>query len=152
MKKQSFFALALLAPALCARGQSLVQTVNSGAISSGMSSLSVGEIFDVQANANAVSSGLVGILAQTQAQLEVPQLSLEGATIYPNPTSASIFVHGAANLIGKMVRISDASGKTVMVTIIGSDASVNLESLAAGLYLINIDNNENYTFKIIKHP
>jgi hypothetical protein len=148
MKKAIFALLAL--SGFAAQAQSVVQTVNTAALSTASSSVSVGEIFVTPANQP--SSGLIGILAQTQQQLEVPQLALTPKlTVYPNPTAAAVYFSGDGKLSGQTVSIFDENGRKISQSVLNAEQSVDLEMLSAGIYLISIGNNKNYTFKIIKH-
>jgi len=150
MKKTTLTCAALLALSFASKAQALVQAVNSGAISTAASSVSVGEIFVTPANQP--SSGLIGILAQAQQQLEVPELALTPKlTVYPNPTTAAVYFSGDGNLSGQTVSIFDQNGRKVAQPVIGTEQSVDLEMLSSGTYLITIGNNKNHSFKIIKH-
>lgn len=133
--------------------QTSILTVNSGSIIASNSVISVGEIVVNPVNPNvSSSSGIIGILAQTNQTLEVAQFDLTSTIIvFPNPTMAAIYFQGSENLHNEDVSIYDNSGRLISQTKISADNSLNLESLASGIYLIQFTNKNYNSFKIIKH-
>lgn len=78
-------------------------------------------------------------------------LNYESISIYPNPSSSGIFsIKGNKGL--SQVNVYDAKGKLVYETSMSeSSAEVDISSLATGIYLMKISNNEfNKSIKIIK--
>lgn len=132
--------------------QTAIQSVNSGALITAGSSVSIGEIVVVPANENQTSSGLIAILAQSSQTLEVPELELaQNLKVYPNPTVSQIFFSGELDLSGKTVSVFNASGQQVLKSAVAADNSLNLQSLSQGIYLIQFEDKNIKTFKIIKH-
>lgn len=150
MKIKLLFAL--LATGGCF-AQSVVQSVNSGSLVAASTSVSIGEIVVNPVGPGQSSSGIIGILTQINAQtLETDRFVVsQNVTAYPNPTMAKIFFSGSEHLQGKSVAVIDNSGKIVLQTNIDSDNSVDLQSLATGIFVIKFDDPKLQTFKIIKH-
>lgn len=133
-----------------ANSQSVIQSVNSGSIISSSSSVSVGEIVVVPVNQSQSSSGIIGILTQTQ--LEVPQLELsEKIKVFPNPTMASIYFQTDTNLMDEKISIFNLWGQLVSQKQITGDNALDLSELSSGVYLIQFTNKNINSFKIIKH-
>ncbi|WP_333601058.1 T9SS type A sorting domain-containing protein [Flavobacterium sp.] len=150
MKQYSL--LLLLIVSLSASSQSLIQSVNSGSVIASNSSVSIGEIVVVPQNQTQSSSGIIGILAQTQQALEVPQLELsQKIVVYPNPTTATIYFQTDTALLDEKVSIYNLSGQLVSQKQITADNSLDLSALQAGVYLIQFSNKTISSFKIIKH-
>ena len=132
--------------------QTAIQSVNSGALITPGSSVSIGEIVVVPANPNQTASGIIAILAQNQQTLSVPELEIgHNFIVYPNPTASQIFFRTDKQLAGKEVSVFNNIGQLVVKKTIGGDNSVNLDSLSAGIYLIRFDDKKINAFKIIKH-
>ena len=133
--------------------QSLIQSVNSGSLVTGGSSVSVGEIVVVPENPVQPNSGLIGILAQVNnLQLEVSELELASdIKVYPNPTSAAINFQAGELLAGEPVLIYNNSGQLISERLLSAENSIELSDLASGIYLIKFKNKNLSTFKIIKH-
>jgi hypothetical protein len=72
-------------------------------------------------------------------------------TVYPNPTQSIVNVKADTKLIGAVYNIYDNTGKVVLSGKINTEnTSVDLEKLAAGIYLFSIGENVKQTFKVIK--
>ena len=141
--------LSFLIVTLSASSQSVIQSVNSGSIIGVSSSVSVGEIVVVPVNQSQSSSGIIGILTQTQ--LEVPQLELsEKIKVFPNPTMASIYFQTETSLLGENVSVFNLSGQLVSEKKITENNALDLSELSAGVYLIQFSNKNINSFKIIK--
>lgn len=135
---------------ISASSQSVIQSVNSGSIISSSSSLSVGEIVVVPQNQTQSSSGLIGILTQTQ--LEVSQLELsEKITVYPNPTMAMVYFQTDRSLADEKLAVFNLAGQLVSEKKITGDNALDLSELSAGVYLIRFVNKNINSFKIIKY-
>ena len=149
MKRNLLFAFLLMA-GIC-QAQSVVQSVNSGALITASSSVSIGEIVVNPVNPNQSSSGLIGILAQVGSTLEVAQFGVaQNITVYPNPTVARINFQSDQNLSGEKVSIYNNAGQLALENKIDSDHSLDLASLPTGVYLIQFSNKKFQSFKIIK--
>ncbi|MFN3754790.1 T9SS type A sorting domain-containing protein [Flavobacterium sp.] len=148
--KQLLFLL-LLMLGFTGKAQSVVQSVNSGSLITPGSSISVGEIVVVLQNQNQSSTGIIGLLAQTQQALEVPQLELGGKIIvFPNPTTATVSFKTDTNLLNERVSIYNLSGQLISKKQITTNNALDLTELQAGVYLIQFDNKNIKSFKIIK--
>ncbi|MGC4040177.1 MAG: T9SS type A sorting domain-containing protein [Flavobacterium sp.] len=142
--------LSFLIAVASANSQSVVQSVNSGSIISPGSSVSIGEIVVVPANQNQASSGIIGILTQTQ--LEVTQLELsEKITVYPNPTTSIIYFQTGTHLADEKISVFNVSGQLVSQKNISGENALDLSELSTGIYLIQFTNKNIKPFKIIKH-
>lgn len=139
----------LLAVGLSANSQSVIQSVNSGSIIGAGGSVSVGEIVVVPQNQSSSSSGIIGILVQT---LEVPQLELGSKiTVFPNPTTATVYFQTDVNLADEKIAVFNLSGQLVSEKKITADNSLDLSELSNGIYMIQFSNKKINSFKIIKH-
>ncbi len=147
MKKLLLFSF--LIAGLSASSQSVIQSVNSGSVISASSSVSVGEIVVVPQNQTQSSSGIIGILTQTQ--LEVPQLELsERITVFPNPTTSVIYFQTDVSLADEKLSIFNLAGQLVSQKKITAENALDLSELSSGVYLIQFANQNINSFKIIK--
>lgn len=150
MKKIALFTFLVFG--FFANAQSLIQTVNSGSVIGTSSSVSVGEIIIVPVANNQSSSGIIGILAQTQQPLEVPHLDIsKSISVYPNPTTSGIFFNSSENLVGEKVSIYNLSGQLLSKKEVAADNSLDLSELQTGMYFIQFASKNIKSFKIIKH-
>ena len=150
MKKLVF--LLLLNLSFSSKAQSLIQSVNSGSIIASNSMVSVGEIIIVPQNQSQSSSGIIGILAQTNQALEVPQLQLnDQLVVYPNPTKALLTFKTDVNLSNEKVFIYSVTGQLVAEKYMDATNSLDVSSLSEGIYLLQFANKNIASFKIIKH-
>jgi hypothetical protein len=150
MKKTLLFVFLIVS--FSGKAQTLVQSVNSGSVISTSSSVSVGEIVVVPVNPNQSSSGLIGILAQNQQSLEVPELEIaQNFVVFPNPTISKIFFKTNAHLFGEKVFVYNNVGQLVVSKRVSDDNSIDLADLSQGIYLITFSDKKINTFKIIKH-
>lgn len=147
MKQLLLFSFLIIT--ISASSQSVVQSVNSGSLITSSSSVSIGEIVVVPVNPNQSSSGIIGILVQT---LEVPQLELnEKITVYPNPTTSTVFFQTDTNLADENISVFNLSGQLISEKKITADNALDLSELSTGIYLIQFTNKNINSFKIIKH-
>ncbi len=144
--------LLILLAGFSGKAQTAIQSVNSGALITAGSSVSVGEIVVVPVNPDQTSSGLIAILAQSQQTLAVPQLEIaSGITVFPNPTVSKIYFETNLDLAGQKVSVYTNTGQLVSQKPVSADLSVDLEDLASGIYLIRFSDKTIKSFKIIKH-
>ena len=149
MKK--YLCIAILIGPLC-QAQSLVQTINSGSLISGGTMASIGEIVVIPETATQSASGIIGILAQNNATLEVASFGISPEiTVYPNPTTAAIFFKTNENLSGKKMAIYSNDGKLVGEQMVDHTNSLDLQGLPTGIYIIRTTDKNLKSFKIIKH-
>jgi hypothetical protein len=150
MKQLLFFLLLIFG--IPTQAQSIIQSVNSGSLITSSSSVSIGEIVVVPQNQSQSSSGIIGILAQTQQTLEVPQLELsQNITVFPNPTTATVYFQSDTNIVNEKVIIVNVSGQIVAQKTISAANSLDLSMLSSGIYLLQFTNKKINSFKIIKH-
>ncbi|MCA6421769.1 MAG: T9SS type A sorting domain-containing protein [Flavobacterium sp.] len=150
MKQLLFFLLLIFG--IPTKAQSIIQSVNSGSLITSSSSVSIGEIVVVPQNQSQSSSGIIGILAQTQQTLEVPQLELsQNITVFPNPTTATVYFQSDTNIVNEKVIIVNVSGQIVAQKTISAANSLDLSMLSSGIYLLQFNNKKINSFKIIKH-
>lgn len=148
MKQLLLFSLLIVG--ISSNAQSVIQSVNSGSIISPGSSVSIGEIVVVPTNPNQSSSGLIGILTQTQ--LEVKELELtERIKVYPNPTTSVIYFETETNLADEKISVFNLAGQLVSESKITANNALDLSALSTGVYLIQFSNKNIKPFKIIKH-
>lgn len=142
--------LSFLIVTISTRSQSVIQSVNSGSIISSSTSVSVGEIVVVPINQSQSSSGIIGIL--TQSQLEVKELEISNTIkVFPNPTMAMIYFQTDTNLIDEKISIFNLSGQLISQKQIKGDNALDLSELSNGIYLIQFRDKNINSFKIIKH-
>jgi hypothetical protein len=147
MKQLLLFSF--LIAGISASSQSVIQSVNSGSIISTGSSVSIGEIVVIPENQTQSSSGIIGILTQTQ--LEVPQLELsERITVFPNPATAMIYFQTDRSLVDEKLSIFNLSGQLIAQKQITDGNALDLSELSTGVYLIRFTNKNINPFKIIK--
>jgi hypothetical protein len=150
MKQLFFFTLLIFC--IATHAQSIIQSVNSGSLITSSASVSIGEIVVVPQNQSQSSSGIIGILAQTQQTLEVPQLELsQNITVFPNPTTATVYFQSDTNIVNEKVIIVNVSGQIVAQKTISAANSLDLSMLSSGIYLLQFNNKKINSFKIIKH-
>ena len=103
-------------------------------------------------NQNQSSTGIIGLLAQTQQALEVPQLELSNKiTVFPNPTAATVYFETNTDLTHETVSVYTTTGQLVSEKKIGANNSLDLSALQNGVYLIQFSSKNINSFKIIKH-
>lgn len=130
-------------------GQSLSST-NSGAVSNNNLIYSVGEVFVNPTNQNDASSGLIGAISRIEfTSLSINEIEInQNLNFYPNPTSNSVFLD-IENQIIKNIYIYDLNGKLVSIQK-NINNQIDLSNLQFGTYIINTDNQNIKSFKIIK--
>ena len=130
-------------------GQSLSST-NSGAVSNNNLIYSVGEVFVNPTNQNDASSGLIGAISRIEfTSLSINEVEFnQNLNFYPNPTSNSVFLD-IENQIIKNIYIYDLNGKLVSIQK-NINNQIDLSNLQFGTYIINTDNQNIKSFKIIK--
>ena len=127
--------------------------MNSGGIIASNSVLTIGEIVVNPVTANLSSgSGIIGILAQVNQQtLEVNQFELtSNVRVFPNPTISKLYFEGNQNIQNQEISVFNQAGQLVYQSKIDKDQSLNLESIASGIYLISFADKSIKSFKIIK--
>ena len=104
-------------------------------------------------NPNQSSSGIIGIIAQINEQLlEVSEFEISNnITVYPNPTQAMLYFETSENLSNEKITVYNISGQIVLQKTIAANHSLDLSTLSNGQYIIQFQNKNNKSFKIIKH-
>lgn len=149
--KHSFLTLFLLLAAM-GNAQSVVQSVNSGSLIAANTMAAIGEIVVIPAGPNQSPSGIIGILAQTDATLEVTHFDVtQNITVYPNPTVAQITFKSPEDLSGQKVSVYNNAGQLAFEKQIDDQNSLDLQALPTGIYLIRFADKKFNSFKIIKH-
>lgn len=87
--------------------------------------------------------------------LEAPDLKIDEFSVFPNPTSESIFVIGGDNSTRGAFKLYSLNGKMVRAGEIDfryGAVEIDLSELSTGLYVISIvDGSKTEVFKFIKH-
>ncbi|WP_294276028.1 T9SS type A sorting domain-containing protein [uncultured Chryseobacterium sp.] len=132
--------------------QSVVGSINSGAVSADTFTHSVGEIYVIPADPDQINSGTMGMYYQISLQvLGISELEKENVKIYPNPTIDFIYVKLKSASKIKEAEIYDTSGRMVLKTHLNSE-KLDLRSLNQGVYIISFKNTDLKPIKIIKNP
>ena len=79
--------------------------------------------------------------------------TLNGVSIklFPNPTSGTLHIQSNPELIGESYQVFDISGsKELQGEIIGIDTQLDLKDFAEGVYLINVGDKMQRSFKVMK--
>lgn len=133
-------------------GQSTVKTINAGSVVAGNGMISVGEIFIPTQNQVANGTGILAIVSQVNQNLTVDSYAVsEGITVFPNPTVSTLHFSTKTDLFGEKVAIFDMSGKMIRQQTIESNNSIDLSTLTVGTYLLQFENKNYNSFKIIKN-
>ncbi len=77
-----------------------------------------------------------------------------GLEVYPNPFSSQINIRSSRNLKQASIKVLDLNGRSLSTEFMnGSDFIMNLDGLAAGIYLLHVEDENGLvsTTKIIKH-
>ncbi len=129
--------------------QSVMQSINCGSIIATQGIVSVGEIIVTPVSNNQSSSGILGVFTQNNL-LSTKPLELQiGMTVFPNPTISKLHFETLENLAEQKVKVYNLQGKMMFETKI-QEKSINLEMLEKGIYLIQFENKNYNSFKIIK--
>ena len=77
-----------------------------------------------------------------------------GLEVFPNPFSSQINIRSNRNLKQASIKVLDLNGRNLSTeSMNGSDLIMNLDGLAAGIYLLHVEDENGLvsTTKIIKH-
>lgn len=83
---------------------------------------------------------LNAVAQETNGSKKQEQPSIEGLTIYPNPSGIGKIYITSKSTAEKKIEIFDVLGKKVLETI--SSKEVNISALSPGVYIIKIKENE----------
>ena len=148
---KTLLPLLLLFSASCF-GQSVMSSVNSGAVSNNNMVFSVGEIFVLPTSTpDESNSGLMGILSRVEFFVTGLNelLASDDTRAYPNPTAQSLFFSTSAQHPINEISIFDNSGRLVATKTLDNN-KVDLSELQAGIYHIKTNKSDNASLKIIK--
>jgi hypothetical protein len=74
-------------------------------------------------------------------ELNVNQFAESQIKVYPNPTNNILVIHLPADIIAKKINITDLSGKVVYESVV-NEAMINVENLAQGLYILQVQSSD----------
>ena len=145
--------LILLFSTLIGKSQSNFQTINVGGISAINGSVSVGEIFLNNTTNVRASTGIVAIATQINQQslLNSQFEQNPGISVYPNPTSSKLTFTGLEKLEIQNILVYNNLGQIMKNIKLDADYSINIGSLASGIYHIQLVGQDIRSFKIVKH-
>jgi hypothetical protein len=156
MRKTTFVASILFATQLIYSQETIPTSGGDATGSGGSASYSVGQIvYTTHTGSNgSISQGVqqsYEIFTLSNAALSTVNLT---ATTYPNPTSDYVVLAiSDASLTGLSYEVFDVQGKPIArATIFSKDTQIEMHSLSAGTYLLNVNQNNQKlkSFKIIK--
>jgi hypothetical protein len=133
-------------------GQSVISSINTGAVSNNNLVYSVGDIFvNPTTNPNDANSGLIGALSRIEFFVTGINKNIisNDLRVFPNPTTNSIYFKTSDNNSFQQVFIYDNSGRLVLHQNTPT-TSIDLSHLSNGIYTILTDNTKINSFKIIK--
>ena len=79
----------------------------------------------------------------TSTPVSVKENTIKNLQVYPNPSSGKVFI-SVANSETNLYEVTDLYGKTVQKGILNNSKSINIASLSAGIYMVNLfDENRN---------
>lgn len=95
-----------------------------------------------------IKTGYITVYGKS-SNISVKEIEKPLVTIYPNPANNKLFIEAGFEIIS--VKITDISGRKLMLplTVSGEKAEVIVETLSAGTYFINLEENNG---KIITTP
>jgi len=94
---------------------------------------------------DAVGSGLSGITSYSFDTLSIENILLENISIYPNPAANTFYIQGLMETTS--VSIYDISGKMMMTQATSSNQAIAIDTLASGIYMVSIKNNNGSVVK-----
>jgi len=133
-------------------GQSVISSVNTGAVSNNNLVYSVGEIFVIPTtNPNDANSGIIGALSRIEFFVTGLNENIisDDLRVFPNPTTNSIYFKSLDNSLFQQVFIYDNTGRLVIHQSTPAP-SIDLTHLSNGIYTILTDNTKINSLKIIK--
>jgi hypothetical protein len=133
-------------------GQSVIGSVNTGAVSNTNLIYSVGEIFvNPTTNPNDANSGLIGALSRIEFFVTGlnENIMSNDLRVFPNPTTNSIYFQTSDMNSFQQVFIYDNTGRLVVHQNTPT-TSIDQSHLSNGMYTILTDNTKISSFKIIK--
>ncbi len=87
----------------------------------------------------------------TIAALSIDDYTKDTILVYPNPTTDKVVVKVSEEFIGTKYKIVDFSGKTLLTgTLDNAEGHINISMLAAGIYNLQFENQNNTFYKLIK--
>lgn len=80
------------------------------------------------------------IRANFDPSLSVTENTLEGISIYPNPSEGLIKITNANNTENE-IAVYDITGKVITTKIVSNDTTIDLSSNGTGVYIVKVSNN-----------
>ncbi len=122
-------------------------SVNTAAVITSDLIFSVGEIYVIPANEDESSSGVLGIVSQTEfGTLSAEEVAQNTISIFPNPTNGKIYFSGFSDDLGD-IQIYDIAGRLLKKQSLLHN-QLSIEEFPNGVYILQVDINR--SFKIIK--
>lgn len=86
------------------------------------------------------------LIKMTLGALGIPEVDAQNISLYPNPTSESLYLAGSENLEGKSYFIFNLLGQKIAEGVLGLDQKVDVSTLQSGLYLLNFQDGKGVKF------
>ena len=136
-----------------ASAQSVIGSINSGAVSNNDLMFSVGEIFVIPTtNIDDANSGTMGIVYRNQLLKLVginEVIFSENAKAFPNPVSNVVTIEFEDEIRFHTIKVYDVSGRLITTENVQNN-QVDLSNLESGTYILRTEKNVIKPIKIIK--
>lgn len=107
-----------------------------------------GELGD-STNTIKVSPEHIKTISCTPTAIEEQHIDTNDISLYPNPADEVVFIKNESHLVVDQINVLDMMGKVVLTTI--NTSSVNIASLAAGIYVVQIlAGSMPYQYRLVK--
>lgn len=94
---------------------------------------------------DANGSGLSGTTSYSFDTLSLENILLDSISIYPNPAANTFYINGLLQTTS--VSIYDISGKMMLTQAATSNQAIAIDTLASGIYMVSIKNNNGTVVK-----
>lgn len=87
----------------------------------------------------------------TSSNLSVSEAFSSKFTVYPNPAAGQVFLSNAEGISISSINLTDLNGRVVQTVNLdgATQASIDLSSLSAGIYMMNISSDQGKAVKKI---
>lgn len=157
LKWQLIFTVGLLFISIDTKAQQSLNASGGEAVSnSGEVSFSIGETFYIYKNSNegTLSEGVQQAYEITDETTSISDLKIKlEAKVFPNPTDDFLILAVDNQTKNLHFKLTDLNGKIIFnQKILNTETVLNMQSLASGIYFLNIENEYQLlqTFKIVK--